>query len=143
MRADAMNPSRPPPIIVDPWELQLFQVELKDWEFTGHHHMHKTLQFHTCQQALHWRALAQAHSELHGLSCLFYLGNVGSGRIDTDILNSIQGHLTRADLGLAIQLNALEKAIKSRPLCPQTYALYSVAREKGIYGDDSAKTLMA
>jgi hypothetical protein len=41
---------------------------------------------------------------------------VGSGRIGTDILSPIQGHLTRADLDLAVKLNALEKTVRSHSL---------------------------
>ena len=113
MRDDAINPAALPTTAVDPWELHLLLVELKDWELTGDHHMHKSQQFQTCQQALRWHSLAKALSECHGHHCLFYLGNVGSGRIGTDILNPIQGHLTRADLDLAIKLNALEKTVRS------------------------------
>ena len=98
--------------VVDPWELQRFLVELREWELTGAHHMHKSSQFHTCQQALQWHALAQAVSERHGRDCLFYLGHVGSGRIETDILNRIDGHLTRDDLAVAMMLNTLERQIK-------------------------------
>jgi hypothetical protein len=71
--------------------------------------MHKSQQFQTCQQALRWHGLAQVLSERHQRHCLFYLGSVGSGRIGTDILSPIQGHLSRADLDLAVKLNALEK----------------------------------
>jgi hypothetical protein len=76
--------------------------------------MHKSMQFQSCQQALQWHALAQALSEDHGRDCLFYLGNVGSGRIEADILNPIHGHLTRTDLDVAVKLNSLEKAVRSR-----------------------------
>lgn len=99
---------------VDPWELQLFLVELRDWDLTDKHHMHKSWQFRTCQQSLQWHALAQAVSERHGQNCLFYLGHVGSGRIETDILNRTIGHLTRDDLAVAMMLNALEREIKSQ-----------------------------
>jgi pterin-4a-carbinolamine dehydratase len=108
-----MNIAKLPPIVVDPWELHLLQVELHDWELFANHHMHKSLQFKTCQQALRWHALAQAVSEINGRDCLFYLGNVGSGRVEIDILNSIQGHLTKADLDVAVKLNALEQAVRS------------------------------
>jgi len=112
-----MNSSKPPPTAVDPWEFHLFQEELKDWELIANHHMHKSIQFQSCQQALRWHALAQALSECNGRDCLFYLGSVGSGRIEADILNSIQGHLTRSDLDVAVKLNALEKAVRTlRPL---------------------------
>ena len=62
---------------------------------------------------MRWHVLAQALSERQGRYCLFYLGNVGSGRIETDILSPIQGHLTRADLDLAVKLNDLEKTVRS------------------------------
>ena len=62
---------------------------------------------------MRWHVLAQVLSELQGRHCLFYLGNVGSGRIETDILSPIQGHLTRADLDLAVKLNDLEKTVRS------------------------------
>jgi hypothetical protein len=80
--------------------------------------MHKSQQFQTCQQALRWHALAQVLSERHQRHCLFYLGSVGSGRIGTDILSPIQGHLSRADLDLAVKLNALEKVVSSNQLLP-------------------------
>jgi pterin-4a-carbinolamine dehydratase len=118
MRDDAINPAKHPPTAVDPWELHLLLVELQDWELTGDHHMHKSQQFQTCQQALRWHSLAQALSERHARHCLFYLGSVGSGRIGTDILSPIQGHLSRADLDLAVKLNALEKVVSSNQLLP-------------------------
>ena len=113
---DAVNPATRPHAGIDPWELHLLLVELKDWELTGYHHMHKSQQFQTCQQAMRWHVLAQALSECQGRHCLFYLGNVGSGRIGTDILSPIQGHLTRADLNLAVKLNELEKTVSSHQL---------------------------
>ena len=113
IRDDAINPAKHPPTAVDPWELHLLFVELQDWELTGDHHMHKSQQFQTCQQALRWHGLAQVLSERHQGHCLFYLGSVGSGRIGTDILSPIQGHLSRADLDLAVKLNALEKTVRS------------------------------
>ena len=116
MGTDVINPATHPHAGIDPWELQLLLVELNDWELTGDHHMYKSLQFQTWQQALRWHVLAQALSEHHGSRCLFYLGNVGSGRIGTDILSPIQGHLTRADLDLAVKLNALEKTVRSHSL---------------------------
>lgn len=97
---------------IDPWELHVFLVELREWELTGEHHMHKGLQFQTWQQALEWLALARVLSGLHNCNCLFYLGHVGSGRIETDILNRINGHLTRDDLDVAKDLNSLEEDIK-------------------------------
>ncbi|MFO0016894.1 MAG: hypothetical protein ACK52U_10095 [Synechococcaceae cyanobacterium] len=103
---------------VDPWELQLFLVELREWDLTAEHHMHKSWQFGTCQQALHWHTLAQAVSDRHGRDCLFYLGHVGSGRIETDILNPTIGHLIRDELAVAVMLNTLERQIKSQPISP-------------------------
>jgi hypothetical protein len=99
---------------VDPWELQLFLVELREWDLTDEHHMHRSWQFQTCQQALQWHARAQVVSDRHGRDCLFDLGHVGSGRIETDILNLIIGHLTRDDLAVAMMLNTLEREIKSQ-----------------------------
>jgi pterin-4a-carbinolamine dehydratase len=115
MRDDAINSETHPATTVDPWELHLLLVELKDWELSGDHHLHKSQQFQSCQQALKWHSLAQALSECHGQHCLFYLGSVGCGRIGTDIISPIHGHLTRADLDLAIKLNALEKTVKCHP----------------------------
>lgn len=97
---------------VDPCELQLFLVELREWVITGGHHMHKSWQFQNCQNALQWYVLSKGLSDRYGRDYLYYLGNVGSGRIETDILNRIQGHLTRDDLALAKMLNTLEKQIK-------------------------------
>jgi pterin-4a-carbinolamine dehydratase len=114
----AMKPSNPHTNTVDPWELHLLLVELKDWELIADHHMHKSIQFHSCLLALQWHALAQALSESSGHHCLFYLGNVGSGRIEIDIMNPIQGHLARTDLEIAVKLNALERAVKVRPPLP-------------------------
>ena len=116
MRDDAINPATHPPTSVDPWELHLLLVELQDWELTGDHHIHKSQQFQSCQQALQWHSLALALSERHARHCLFYLGNVGSGRIGTDILRPPQGHLSRADLDLAVKLNALEKTVRNQHL---------------------------
>lgn len=99
---------------VDPWELQQFLRELSDWEITGGHHMHKSWQFQTCEQALQWHGMAKVLSERHGGDCLYYLGHVGSGRIETDIINPIHGHLIRDDLAVAMMLNTLEKQIKQQ-----------------------------
>ena len=110
---DAVNPATRLHAGIDPWELHLLLVVLKDWELTGDHHMHKSQRFQNCQQAMRWHVLAQALSERQGRHCLFYLGNVGSGRIETDILSPIQRHLTRADLDLAVKLNDLEKTVSS------------------------------
>ena len=98
---------------VDPWELQLLQQQLKDWTFTGLHHMHKSWQFLNAQQALQWHSLARELSECHGRDCCFYLGQVGSGRIETDIMNRIHGHLTRDDLDVAVMMNVMEVHVKN------------------------------
>jgi hypothetical protein len=37
---------------------------------------------------------------------------VGSGRIESDILNRVTGHLTRDDLAAAMVLNTLEQQVK-------------------------------
>ena len=79
------------------------------WSRSGHHHLHKRWQFATCQQALSWYAQAHLLSVIHGHHCDFYLGNVGEGRIDTDILNRELGHLSRSDLDLARRLDQLEE----------------------------------
>lgn len=89
-------------------------MELKDWQIAGEHHMHKSWQFQTCQQALQWHTMALALCQRNGRDCLFYLGNVGSGRIDTDILNRLTGHITKDDLALTMALNDLEKELKHR-----------------------------
>jgi hypothetical protein len=93
---------------LDPWEFQHFQQELQEWTFIEVHHMHKSWQFATCQQAMRWYALAQEITELHGKDCYFFLGHVGSGRIETDIINHIHGHLTRDDLNVAMMLNSIK-----------------------------------
>jgi pterin-4a-carbinolamine dehydratase len=105
---------------LDPWEFQQLQKELRDWVFTGRHHMHKSWIFPTSQQALQWHALARSVAENHGRDCSFYLGHVGSGRIETDILNRVQGHLTRDDLDVAVMMNAIENQLKSPPDCPNS-----------------------
>ena len=97
-----------------PEELLRLRQELADWSFTGLHHLHKRWQFHTCQQALDWIALAKDLCARHGGDCDFYLANVGEGRIDTDIINRRKGHLERDDLGLAAILNALERDVKGQ-----------------------------
>lgn len=112
MNPDSINPVLAHHPDIDPWELQRFLVELKEWAITGDHHMHKCWQFPTCQQALQWHALAQALCDGHGRDCLFYLGHVGSGRIESDILNRVTGHLTRDDLAAAMVLNTLEQQVK-------------------------------
>lgn len=105
------EPSRPPGL--DLWELHQVQIQLKDWTFYGLHHMHKSWQFRNAQQALRWYAFARELSDRHGQDCYFYLGHVGSGRIETDVLNRINGHLTRDDVDVAIKMNALEERIKN------------------------------
>lgn len=100
---------------IDPWELHLFLVKLKDWVLAGNQHMHKSWMFSTSQQALRWHSLAQTLSSDHARDCLFYLENVKGGRIETDIINLIDGHLTREDLAVAIMLNSLECKIKKQP----------------------------
>jgi len=87
------------------------RVMLRDWELAGEHYMHKSWQFPTCQAALKWHALAKAISESHGSDCLFYLGHVGSGRIEADILNGMCGSLTSDDLAVAMMLDNLEKEL--------------------------------
>lgn len=102
-----MTTSPPHQLELDPGAFAQLQSRLSDWTFFGRHHMHKSWQFPTAQQALRWHALAQAINEGHGRVCCFYLGHVGSGRIETDIFNRLQGHLTREDIAVAEMLNAL------------------------------------
>lgn len=96
-----MGHSAPEPSGLDSAELKRLRAELSDWSFSGKHHMHKTWQFRDCHEALHWHALAQGVNERHGRDCFFYLGNVGAGRIDTDIFNRQRGELSRSDLVMA------------------------------------------
>lgn len=98
---------------LDPWELQQLQEQLKEWTFTGQHHMHKSWQFLNAKQALQWHGLARELSERHRRDCCFYLGHVGSGRIETDIFNRVLGHLTRDDLDVAVMMNAMEHHVKN------------------------------
>jgi len=112
MSSDAMIAVPSHPTIVDPWELHFILMVLKDWELSGDHHIHKSLRFRSCQQALQWHAVAQSLVDPRGRYCLFYLGNIGSGRIEIDILRPNHGHLARADLDIAINLNKAEKEIK-------------------------------
>ena len=70
--------------------------------------MHKSWQFLNAQQALQWHALARELCERRGRNCCFYLGHVGSGRIETDIFNRTEGHLTRDDLDVAVMMNTIE-----------------------------------
>jgi len=98
---------------LEPWNLHQLQKQLKDWAFAGQHHMHKSWLFRNAQQALRWYALARELSERQSLDCFFYLGHVGSGRIETDILNRAEGHLTRKDLDVAAMMNAIEIHVKN------------------------------
>jgi hypothetical protein len=66
-----------------------------------------------------WHGLAKALSEHHSGDCYFYLGHVGSGRIETDILNHLYGHLTRDDLDVALMMNELEDDVKMAAAGPQ------------------------
>ena len=75
--------------------------------------MHKSWQFPNAQMALQWHGLVRKLNDRHGRDCDFYLGHVGSGRIETDIFNRIHGHLTRDDLDLAVMMNALEDCVKN------------------------------
>ena len=115
-----MNPDASKSPDLDLWELQQLQQELKDWTFTGLHHIHKSWQFLNAQQALRWHRLARELSDRRAQDCSFYLGHVGSGRIETDIFNSVQGRLTRDDLDVAVMMNAIEIHVKnpSRELAP-------------------------
>lgn len=61
---------------------------------------------------MRWHTLAQEVTKRHGRNCCFYLGHVSSGRIETDIINQLQGHLTRDDLDVAMMMNAIEAALK-------------------------------
>ena len=106
-----MNPDASTLLELDLWELQQLQQELKDWTFTGLHHIHKNWQFINARQALQWHRLARELSELHGGDCCFFLGHVGGGRIETDILNRTQGHLTRDDLDLAVMMNDMSNYV--------------------------------
>jgi pterin-4a-carbinolamine dehydratase len=99
-------------IELDPSQIHQLQQQFKDWTFAGQHHMHKSWRFLNAQQALKWHGLAQALSERHSGDCYFYLGHVGNGRIETDILNHLQGHLTRDDLDVALMMNELENEVK-------------------------------
>jgi hypothetical protein len=93
-------------------DLYQLQQQLKDWSFFGQHHMHKSWRFRHAQLALKWHGLAKELSTRHGGDCYFYLGHVGSGCIETDILNHLQGHLTREDLEVALMMDRLEDAVK-------------------------------
>jgi hypothetical protein len=99
---------------IDPWELQLFLVALKDWVLAGKQQMHKSWKFSTSQQALRWHTLAELVSSTHARDCFFDLDNIESGKIETEMINLVDGHLTREDLGVAIILNSLENEIKKQ-----------------------------
>ena len=101
------NTTRPLQKPLDEQEFKRLQQRLTDWHFHDHHHLHRSWQFSGCQEALHWHRQAQALSDRHGGHCVFDLGHVGSGRIETDILNLEGDRLSRDDLGLAVLLNAL------------------------------------
>jgi pterin-4a-carbinolamine dehydratase len=98
---------------LDPSEIHQLEKQLKDWTFAGQHHMHKSWHFSSAQQALKWHGLARGLSERHSGDCYFYLGHVGNGRIETDILNHRQGHLTRDDLDVAMIMNKLEHDVRN------------------------------
>jgi pterin-4a-carbinolamine dehydratase len=98
---------------LDPSEIHQLEKQLKDWTFAGQHHMHKSWHFSSAQQALKWHGLARELSERHSGDCYFYLGHVGNGRIETDILNHRQGHLTRDDLDVAMMMNKLEHDVRN------------------------------
>lgn len=106
-----MNPDASTSPELDLWELQQLQQELKDWTFTGLHHIHKNWQFLNAQHALQWHRLARELSDRRGQDCYFYLDYVGSGRIETDIFNLAQGHLTRVDLDMAVMMNAMANCV--------------------------------
>lgn len=107
-----MNPDSPESSQMDLSELHRLRQQLEDWSFSGQHHMHKSWRFRHAQQALKWHGLAKELSASHGGDCYFYLGHVGSGRVETDILNHLQGHLTRADLEVALMMDRLEDDVK-------------------------------
>jgi len=73
----------------------------------GLRHIHKNWQFLNAQKALQWYQLARELSDRHGQDCYFYLDYVGSGRIEMDIFDPAQGHLTRVDLDMAVMMNAM------------------------------------
>ena len=73
----------------DGQEFNRLQRQLDDWSF-------------------HEEALEL--SRRHAGHCLFFLGHVGCGRIETDILNTEASRLSLNDLVLAVGLNALADA---------------------------------
>ena len=110
-----MKPEDNKSLEVDPSEIHQLQKQLKDWTFAGQHHMHKSWRFLSAQQALEWHGLARKLCERHSGDCYFYLGHVGNGQIETDILNHMHGHLTRDDLIVALMMNELENDVKESP----------------------------
>lgn len=115
-----MNPESIESSQMDLSKFHRLQQQLKDWSFSGQHHMHKSWQFRHAQQALKWHGLAKALSAGHGGDCYFYLGHVGSGRIETDILNHQQGHLIREDLEVALMMDRLEDDVKGADTAVQS-----------------------
>lgn len=113
-----MNPEPHRGSELDLWEFQQFQERLKDWVLTGQHHMHKSWQFLNAQQALQWYAIARELSDSRGRDCCFYLGHVGAGRVETDIFNRIQGHLTRDDLDVAVIMNTISDHVRNQCSVP-------------------------
>ncbi len=112
---------------LDLWELLQLQDQLNGWTFLGQHHMHKSWQFLNSQKALEWYAMARELCEQHGHDCYFYLGHVGSGRIETDLLNHTEGHLTREELDVALMMNAIEEHLKDpAPKSDASYLCQSV-----------------
>jgi pterin-4a-carbinolamine dehydratase len=108
----AMKPEAKKSPELDPSQIHQLQQQFKDWTFSGQHHMHKSWRFPSAQQALTWHSLARELSERHSGECYFYLGHVGNGRIETDILNHKHGRLTRDDLDIALKMNELERDVK-------------------------------
>lgn len=93
-------------------DLRQLEQQLADWTFAGQHHMHKSWRFRTAQQALKWHGLVKDLGVCHSGDCYFYLGHVGSGRVETDILNHKHGRLTKEDLDVALLMNRLEDDVK-------------------------------
>jgi len=80
----------------------------------GLRHIHKNWQFLNAQKALQWYQLARELSDRHGQDCYFYLDYVGSGRIEMDIFDPAQGHLTRVDLDMAVMMNAMANYVTNQ-----------------------------
>lgn len=123
-----MNPDARTSPELDLWELQQLQQELKDWTFTGLHHIHKSWQFLNAQQALQWHRLARELSDRRGQDCYFSLDHLGSGRIETDVFNPAQGHLTRVDLDMAVMMNAMANYVANPTQDPNPDYLYESIR---------------